>query len=87
MAKRELLTPLPGRWASALIIAICLGFLWWVVLARQPMNHLAVMLAILTCALSSFHVLGWRPQYQLERYLLSPIGSLILLAITAMVAL
>lgn len=77
---RQLLKPLPGRLISVLVAVGCLVILWGSVLKQDAPSHAVATLLLITTALSSFHAFGWRSKYQLERWLLSPVGSLVLIA-------
>ncbi len=80
----ELLTPLPGRWLSAVIALGCLFLLWWCVLNLQQLSHGVAAMLLITSALSSFHAFGWKSRYVGERWLFSPVGSFVLIALTVL---
>lgn len=79
--QRKLLKPLPGRFLSALIAITCLVFLWASVLSQHAPSHGVATLLLITTGLSSFHAFGWQPKYNAERWILSPVGSLGLVAV------
>lgn len=80
---KTLLKPFPGRLFSIVIAISCLILLWSSVFNHNVPSHGVATLLLVTSGLSSFHAFGWRPKYLWERWLLSPIGSLLLIAITA----
>lgn len=84
MTNNKLLAPLPGRWLSVLIAVGCLFLLWWSVLNQKDISHSVAIMLLITCAFSSFHAFGWKARYSAERWLLSPIGSAILMALTVL---
>lgn len=81
--EKKWLQPLPGRLFSVAVAIGCVALLWTSVLNHQAPSHGVATLLLITSALSSFHAFGWRPKYVLERWVLSPVGSCVLLLLTA----